>query len=133
MGNIWVYGNVTPTAGVPQVADSIRAKIILGEGQTQMATYSIPNGYKGEVTKIWVSLLERTASKLITPHVEIREYGGVWRDRDHWGLNSTASNNHDSFYDPPILLNAKSDIRLRSISSASSNTAGGFTIKLIRD
>jgi hypothetical protein len=53
-GDVYCYVGTTQTLGVPTNATDIRAKIINGNNQTQMAIYTIPRGktgflYRGEV------------------------------------------------------------------------------------
>lgn len=43
VGDVYIYENDTVTSGVPQTSTKIRAKILIGNNQTQMAQFSTPN------------------------------------------------------------------------------------------
>lgn len=55
VGDIYVYEDDTVTAGVPQTASKIRAKILIGNGQTEMAQLTVPAGYNMIVTDFLMS------------------------------------------------------------------------------
>jgi hypothetical protein len=86
-GNIW-FGDGTVTTGVPA---NKRALITAGVGQTQLAIYTIPNGYYGYLYEWGVSA---GGGKAVSAHVQTRIYvNGAyesWRVKNNLRFNNVA-------------------------------------------
>lgn len=121
--------------GIPDTASQIKAKIIQGNNQTNMAIYTVPAGYKGYLTGWYVSMLRATGTTATAADVDIfrRNAGSVFRSTQPIGIQNTGSGIHKFDFPVPLELAAKTDVEVRAQPSADSDVAAGFTILLIKD
>jgi hypothetical protein len=131
-GDVYAYTTGTVSAGVPQTASTVKAQVLSGFQQTQMAIYTVPADHKGFVCDIACSA-PRLANQTIAieMHLDTRKYGKIFRSQLVFGVN-------DSLYQDqlfsPIELPPKTDIRLRAQQVYASNTpvAASFDMYLER-
>lgn len=98
VGNIWAIGIAgTWVAGVPQENTYKQAVIGIGRGQTEMALYTIPNGYTGYLTLIGASI-SKASNKYGDVEIWARAYSatsnnnrGPWRSQVFLGLSATGN------------------------------------------
>jgi hypothetical protein len=132
-GDVYMYTTGTVSAGVPQTATTVKAQVLTGFQQTQMAIYTVPADYTAYVADISCSA-PRLANQTIAiqMHLDVREYDKVFRTRLVFGVN-------DSLYQDqlfaPIVLPPKTDIRLRAQQVYASDTpvAASFDLYLKRN
>lgn len=89
-GDVYIYADSTTTAGVPDDATKIRAKITAGINQSYMTIYSIPANYsRGELCEVIISgagTLELKKDSLMLYQLWTRLPGGVWRSKVRFRL-----------------------------------------------
>ena len=125
IGSINATGSIT---GTPQ------ARISPEEGQTLMAVYTIPSGITGFITNYNASFDEGGAGvnpNLVDVDLTIRPSGNGFRVNNHQGLISTGNTRFQHFFNPPLILDAKTDVLMNAISTiADTDLHGGFDIIL---
>lgn len=115
-------GTVTVTV------DSKSAAIISPEiGQTLMAVYTIPRGYKGYLLQV-----DTGSSKDLEHEIRfvIKHNGGVWNTKSYHTQRGgfTALK-----FEIPIEIPAEADVEVKAIASATSSVSAGFEILLVED
>lgn len=121
--------------GIPDTATQIKAKIIQGNNQTNMAIYTIPAGYKGYLSAWYISMLRTSGVTAVAADVDIfrRTFGGVFRSTQPIGIQNTGEGIHNFLFPVPIELAPKTDIEVRAQPTAAADVAAGFTVLLIRN
>lgn len=114
---------------------AVMASIPAGMGQTEMAIYTIPAGYKGLLLG-WDSCIQKTgAATGMTFHVDIQSSPTTaWRTIDTDYRASGVNPCTTTEYLVPVLLDAQTNIRLR-VQETTADNAGvhaSFDIWLIR-
>lgn len=133
LGNVYVYTTGTVTTGTPQTASKVKAMVKSGYQQTEMAIYTVPANFNGTIVDIGCSA-PRIANQTIAGemHVDIREYGKVFRTQLVFGVN-------DSLYQDSMAaglsVKPKSDIRIRAEKVYANDTpiAATFDMFLTRN
>jgi hypothetical protein len=130
-GDIYVYENDTVSNGVPQTASKIRAKVLIGNNQTLMAIYTVPNNKDGLLTS-WGGALSKKQAAFSILRLYIRPYGKVFQLKESVVLATTGTNWHTFEYPTPLLIPAKSDILVRAdASAADTSVSATFDVVLI--
>lgn len=108
---------------------TIIAQIPAGLGQTQMAIYTVPNDYDIGYIKHWDCTahgLGATASADFS--LQVREFGGAWRQVEKMGLSSGMGGYHQTLTQK---IGAKADIRVRCTATTSITSASAsFDLEL---
>jgi len=108
--------------GIPDNADSVKARIEIGYNQTLMALMSIKTGYMAFIRKAYFS--SSVANKTTDCSVWVRPFGGVFQIKK---LLTIAVGAIEVEIDPPLAVDAKSDIELRAlVSGGSGRVSAGF-------
>ena len=134
-GDIYISDNNTDAGGdgVPDTASNIKAKIDIGDNQTLMAIYTIPNGKTGYLCSWFASLSKKQAVSSII-NLKVREEGGVFIVKERLAITSTGTSHMQHFISVPEEVPAKSDILITADSSANDvGISGGFDLILIDD
>lgn len=136
-GTLYCYVNGAITLGVPDVLTTVRAIITIGNNQTAMALYTVPNGktaYMGD----WyagVSGASKSSNYEITLYA--RPFGQVWQLKHIAAISDTGASSIQHQYSSPLVFAAKTDIRMRvnvlatGVSAAA--CSGGFDLVLVDD
>lgn len=129
-GDVYVYEDDTVTAGVPQTASKIKAKILIGNNQTLMAIYTVPSTDKGaKISSYYWAVLKRTAS-LANAMLYTREFGGVFRIRHVTGGNTAGTSTNAHEFRNGIPIPARTDIKIVSeVSANDTDVSAGFLIE----
>jgi len=109
------------TNGVPNTASEIHAKIIAGNGQTLMAIYTVPADFSNAILTS-ISAGSDDNAKTMTYQMMARPDGGVWRVQWQQPVVGAAATHP---FTVPIQFAAKTDLRLRAISSTGTHAASG--------
>jgi hypothetical protein len=114
VGNVFCY---TGTGTVPTIGDpEVRAVIIDGNNQTQMATYTIPAGKVGFIHRGEVGIQWAAATPLTSEYARFcylsREFGKVFRIAKTVSLATAGSSAYSDVRSFPDVIPAKTDIRL---------------------
>jgi len=133
VGTVYCYVNTTISGGVPTTPTPIRAIIDIGEEQTLMALYTIPNGKTGYLVQGDVGLYSKLAG-YSHGHFAIRLFGKVFRTQRTFGLSTTGTTSRPFVFKIPLPIPAKTDIRVRADSSANDmGVFANFQIILVDD
>lgn len=111
------------------------AQISAGNGQTNMALYTIPRGHVGFLKRWYVSLLRATGTNAIAVDVDMfrRNFGGAWRSTQPVGFQNNGAGMHQYDFYAPIEFPAKSDIVVNATPTAAADVAAGFTMLITHD
>ena len=110
-------GNLTASIGGSNVA-----QIAAGNGQTLMAVYTIPAGYRGYLTKFQASLSKNQEAQV---QIRIKTATGAWQTK---GLFGTFANTIEYKYDIPLEFEEKTDIQFRTKAGATSEMGVVFDL-----
>jgi hypothetical protein len=112
-------GNITASIGGQAVA-----RVTEGKGQTLMAVYTVPAGYRAHLLKLQVSL-----SKNQEANAQLRSKSatGAWQVKGEFGTFSAVIN-YD--YPVPLIFTEKTDIQIRSKAGATSEMGAIFDLIL---
>lgn len=120
VGDVYIYVDDTVTAGVPQTAANIHAKIVIGDEQTQKCASSTAQDEYLLITNIHASVFKKTAATVADFHLEMREVAAaskVWRKK----FSATAARGTPGSiitFDPLFIIPKNHDWRVRVIASA---------------
>jgi len=133
-GSIYVYIDDTIGSGVPDTEAKVRAHIDIGNNQTLMSIYTIPNGYIGLLHEWWTSLAAAIpANATATPKLFVRPFGEVFQLKDIMGLALGGASHDRHCFQVPNNFAAKSDIKVQvDVSVNATAMAAGFGILLDR-
>jgi hypothetical protein len=129
-GTVYVStdSDTSDTAGAPATpATQTRAQITVGFNQTLMATWSVPANRTAYLTNLYASAAQASpgATQLrCEVALWVRPFGGVFQIKKMFSLQSGAT--AQLKYDFPLKIDAKSDVRITSLSSAASDVSAGF-------
>lgn len=118
--------NGDTTAGVPQTAADIKAKIIAGENQTLMALYTIPDGFTGLLLDFH---FVTESTKVLTSRIRIREFGASFNTKEKFIATKPNIQDNIKLTDQ---IPSKSDIRATaSVAASTGEVSATFDILLI--
>ena len=105
------------------------AGIVYGQGQTNLALYTIPAGKTGFITNWNIGV--GAYNDAVTANLYTREVGNglIFRTRD---VMDVPGGLHQRIYQVPFALPEKTDIEVRAIASTGTNISSTFDIILVR-
>ena len=123
-------GVITATA---KTDATVTAQINVGNGQTNMAIYTIPAGKTGYLVHWYCGLLRASGTAALAADLDIFRRGasGAWRSTQPQGIQNTGHNHWHFHYTFPLTLPAQSDIEIRATPTAPADITAGFTILLL--
>lgn len=124
-GNVYVYENVTTTAGVPDTAANTKLMIAAGEQQSEKAATTISKDDYWIVTQVFGSV-NRGNSANVDMALEVRESGGVFRPKVRWTIRSTGQNALTLPITPHVIVPSNADVRLVGVSDSANTTVDGW-------
>lgn len=104
----------------------VRAKIVAGAGQTLMAVYSVPAGYRAYIVKFQGSLGKQKECQF---RGRFRLFGGAFRTGGQWGSFGVPVT-YD--YPVPLTFPAKTDFEIQVLAGATTDAGAIFDIILER-
>lgn len=134
-----VFRAKTLTAGTVQTNDgdiqvkhasTVLAQITSGYGQTLMAVYTVPVDYLAHLQE-WYITFGKSKSAYGTMSIDVRPFGGAWQTKGLISV-SEASANFIRAYRKPLVIEAKSDIRMRArnVSANDCEVSGAFDLDM---
>jgi len=129
-GTIYVStdADTSDTAGVPATpATQTRAQVSVGFNQTLMAIWAVPRNNTAYLTSMYASSADPTpgGSPLRSDiGLWVRPFGGVFQIKKLFSIETGSTT--QVFYDFPLRIEAKSDVRITSISNATAKVSAGF-------
>ncbi len=131
-GVVYCYVDGAITAGVPDTSGDVRAIINDGDNQTLMALYTIPAGKRAFLIKGEAGLVSKLAG-YIEGHFDARPFEGVFQTKRTFGLASTGSSYIDVMFPMPLVIDEKTDVRVRVNSSANDMNVNASFIMILED
>lgn len=119
VGPVYVARDVTFTAGVPSPNSSVHLIIPAGYNQTQKASTSLSTQDYWIVTAMEAGILDKTGTIFANVSMEIREEGGVFRQREDIAVTNQ-SGSTSFYFDPPVIVPKNSDVRITAVASTTS-------------
>lgn len=125
------------TNGIPNVGSTVRAIIKSGDNQTQMALFTVPDGYSMFITHAWSSLTKENPNSPANLIMKVyrREFGGVFRVVHTVNLNTLGSSIDNRPYAVPIKFNSREDIIYKCVYTSEDDLgcAAGFHAYLLEN
>lgn len=136
-GHVFVFENDTLSSGVPDDPELIRAVIQPENNQTEMAVYTIPNGYTGYMRDWYATTAGASKTTDYIIRVKARPFGQVFQLKHRSAITETGTSTYQHRYEEPEVFAAKTDIEMTAEMTAAGATAaaiaGGFDIVLVAD
>jgi len=132
-GELYCYENTALTAGVPIDTTKVRAAIVVGNNQTEMAIYTVPAGKTGYLRQWFASSsgAKKTTNYLIK--LMARPFGQVFQLNHSSSISDTSPYLHT--YVEPVSFSEKTDIEMRASLTDTGVTeaavSAGFDIVLV--
>ena len=134
-GVIYCFKNVATTAGVPNTLANIRAMIAVGNNQTLMAIYTIPNGKTGYMPAFYAGIAGPRRDAAYGCKMYARTFGGVFQLKHDESIDDEGTSRFQHNFIMPLKFEAKTDIKITGQAYTASITAAamsaGFTILLV--
>jgi len=135
-GDVYISMDNTDSGGdgIPDTLANMRAKVLIGNNQTLMSIYTIPNNFTGYLMGHASSVLGGgTAS--VDMSLQTRINGGVFRVKDSWGIKADGGTPFVKEMLLPTGLPEKTDIKMRvtSVSTTNLSVSATFFILLVGD
>lgn len=132
-GSIYAYVNGAITAGIPDVATTIRAYVENGNNQTLMLIYTVPRGYTGVVRRVFLALGGRKTG-FITVKYWARPFGRVFQVKGVTDLAAAGTSAIQSIFKSALTFPEKTDFRVSATGDTLGLTiAGDADILLCKD
>ena len=124
-GIIYVHLDSTPGGdGIPDtIATDSKAEIAVGRNQTLMTMWAVPVNNTAYITNFYASCSHATA-KTGEIVLWVRPFGGVFQTKKILSINSGQTATIK--YDFPLMVEAKSDIRITAKSASALTVSAGF-------
>lgn len=118
IGNVFVY---TGTGAVPSLGDAnVRAVILNGNNQTQMALYTVPKGYFGFLWRGEIGIEYSGTVGAGTNYAKVqyqsRRYGKVFLTKKTLNVISAATSNYVDNRSFPDIIPALTDIKIKALT-----------------
>lgn len=132
-GNVYCYENTTIAAGVPTDTTKVRAVLVDGNNQTEMAVYTVPAGKTAYVRSWFASSsgAKKTTNYLIK--LRARPFGQVFQLKHSSSVADAAPYQH--LYVEPEVFTEKTDIEMTALLTEGGVTeaavSAGFDIVLV--
>ena len=121
-------GAITATAATDA---TVTAQITAGKNQTLMAIYQVPAGKTAYMTNYYADIL-RVVTALSDVELRVKPFGEVYQLKHTLSLNSAATAYWNHYFGTPLVISAKSIIKVRADSSANNAiVAAGFDMVMI--
>lgn len=133
-GSVYIAESDTTTAGVPDTASKIHAKLLPTAQQTQKAIYTIPNGYTGYVLGVYGFLDKQGGSALVDLDLLYCNSGGPLRLRFEADFIGGTINYINHKFGVAKVVNQKSNVVLRCATNTNNiGVTAGFDILCIKN
>jgi hypothetical protein len=130
-GQVFVTEGNNFVGGVPQITDDVRAYVNDGNNSTLMSHYTVPNGHHALFYVGYMSITKKT-SESSEIKVWSRDEGGVFILQEKLDTNSTGSGNTERFYNPPIFITPKTDLKFSGDATGACGVSGSYNLVVVK-
>ena len=133
-GHVFCYPNTAITLGVPDDSSKIRALVHNGNNQTEMAVYTIPDGYTGYLRSFFASTAGAKKDSNYIIKLYVRPFGQVFQLKHRSAVADSGTSHFSHNYMEPEVIPGKADVMMTAEMAAASTgaaVASGFDIVLI--
>lgn len=134
-GDCYCFVNGATTGGVPDTATDVRAVILIGNNQTEMAVYTVPNGKTGYLRSWFAASAGAKKATNYVMKLQARPDGQVFQLKHRTSVSDGFPYQHE--YVEPEVFAAKTDIAMTAQVTAAGITdasvSAGFDIVLVDD
>lgn len=123
VGPIYIAEDVTFTSGVPQTDSAVHLIIRAGKNQSEKAATSLSDSDFWIVTSFRGSILEKGTTPTADVEFQIREVGGVFREREDVSASTGTAGVFP--FGPYAIVPANADIRLFATASTNGTDVTG--------
>lgn len=111
---------------------TVTASISIGDNQSLMAIYTIPNGKTGHMNNLSMTV-DPSNNTTITVNLLSRLPAGVWRVKERFILTNSFPS-HTIRFNPPKTFQEKEDVKLHVVTTANNVAIGAnFDIQLVNN
>jgi hypothetical protein len=130
LGDVYVYEDCVPVAGVPNDPTKVHGKIDIGRERSQMALFSVPRFHDAYIVQLWAAINNDKGWARMALYV--RRFGGVFQVYPEMGLDEVTSNYVEVIPVVPIQLNELMDVKWTCMEVEANDTdvSAGFSIIL---
>jgi hypothetical protein len=127
-------GNITATAAAPD--STVTARILAGQGQTQMAIYGVPSTQDAYITNVYANANKAQASGSVDisldvnpePQTELTNF----LVKHTFGLQTTGSSAYDVHFHLPKKIEGPAIIKIQAVAGANDmDVSAGFDLILV--
>lgn len=137
VGHVAVYPNTALTSGIPTDKSKIRAVVHPENNQTEMAIYTVPNGYTALLHRMYANTAGATRSAEYLIKLKARPFGQVFQLKQKAVIADGNQIALDREFSLPIAFSAKTDIEMTAqiltTSVTDANLIAGFDLELVAD
>lgn len=125
-------GIITATA---QTDATITAQINIGNNQTLMAIYTVPNAKTGHIKSLFAAIANGTITIIdVQMWVRDAENDGAWMLKHEFSIARNAVATFQHIFDPAKRIESKYDVRLTVITSVNNAVVdGGFDLVIAKE
>ena len=124
VGRIGVAEDVTFTSGIP-AAVGTHMNIPAGNQGSQKAATTISNSDYWIITAVAGSILQKT-SEFADLKLEVREVGGVFREKFNFAVSSSGGPTERFDVKPPVIVPKNADVRMVALAGSTNTIVTGW-------
>jgi len=137
VGSIFCFVNVATTGGIPNTPANIRAVMGVGNNQTLMAIYTVPNGKTAYLRSFFAATSGASKATSYVTDLWARPFGQVFQLKHRTALDDTGTSHYMHSYVEPPSYPAKTDLRMtaaiQSGTVTGASVSAGFDLVLVDD
>lgn len=131
-GTVYCFENTAAPGGVPTDSTKVRAVISIGNNQTLMALYTIPEGKTGYMREWYSSSAGARKTSVHVIRLEARPFEQVFQVKHVASIIAGGTSNIQHKYEEPEIFTEKTDIAMLANSDEDDASIGaGFDIVLV--
>lgn len=132
-GDCYCFVNGATTGGVPNTTADVRAMIMNGNNQTEMAIYTVPAGKTAYIRELYASTAGGSRTTNYVIKLKIKPFGQVFQLKHRRAIND--DKDLSKIFDTPEKATAKADIIITAETTSNniteSSLSAGFDVILV--
>lgn len=131
-GVAYCYVNTAIVLGVPTDTTKVRALILVGNNQTNMAIFTVPAGQTGYMRDWYAATSGARKTSVHTVKLKARPFGQVFQQKHVSSLIATGTSYVQHKYEEPEVFTEKTDIEMfANTDEVEASVSAGFDIVLV--